>query len=187
MGCPVAQGSIKKLLSKAMSPPLFPIPFNKLKATITYADECPKSFWIDTIEIFSINLSHPNVGLGYKFMEDGKSFVFLTDNELGYRHREGRTFKQYEEFAKGADVLIHDAKFTPEEYSITKTWGHSTYLDALHLARTARVKQFGLFHHNRERSDENLDDIVRRCREIIKEEGDKMECFALTQYSELLI
>lgn len=50
------------------------------------------SFRTDSIEIFPINLSHPNVGMGYKFIEDGKTMVFLTDNELGYRHRDGRTF-----------------------------------------------------------------------------------------------
>jgi phosphoribosyl 1,2-cyclic phosphodiesterase len=187
MGCPLAQGSIKKLLSKAMSPPFFPVPLEKLKATITYAGECPKSFCVDSIEIFSINLSHPNVGLGYKFIEGGKSFVFLTDNELGYRHRDGKTFDEYAEFAERADLLIHDAEFTPQEYTITKTWGHSTYLDALRLALTARVKRFGLFHHNRDRSDGELDGIVQRCREIIGEEGNEMECFALTQYSGLRI
>ncbi len=185
MGCPLAQGSIKKLLSTAMSPPFFPIPFEKLKAAITYEGECPRSFWIDSIEIFSINLSHPNVGLGYKFIEDGKSFVFLTDNELGYRHRDGRTFEEYAEFAEGADLLIHDAEFTPQEYAITKTWGHSTYLDALKLALTSRVKRFGLFHHNRDRGDEDLDGIVQRCREIIDAQGGEMECFALSQDSEL--
>jgi len=187
MGCPLAQGSIKMLLSRAMSPPLFPVPFEKLKAAITYAGECPKSFWVDSIEIFSINLSHPNVGLGYKFIEDGKGFVFLTDNELGYRHRDGKAFEEYAEFAEGADLLIHDAEFTPQEYASTKIWGHSTYRDALRLALTARVKRFGLFHHNRDRTDGDLDGIVHRCREIIEAEGSEMECFALTQYSELRI
>jgi len=181
MGCPNAQGSIKKLLSKAMSPPFFPVPFEKLKASITYEGECPESFWIDSIEVFSINLSHPNLGLGYKFIEDGKRFVFLTDNELGYRHRDGKTFDEYASFAEGADFLIHDAEFTPQEYTTTRTWGHSTYLDALNLALAARVKRFGLFHHNRDRSDRDLDVIVEECREIIKEEGSEMECFALTQ------
>jgi phosphoribosyl 1,2-cyclic phosphodiesterase len=187
MGCPLAQGSIQKLLSKAMNPPFFPVPFEKLTATITYAGECPKSFFIDSIEIFSIALSHPNVGLGYKFIEDGKTFVFLTDNELGYRHRDGKVFDEYAEFAQGADLLIHDAEFTPQEYDARKSWGHSTYLDALNLARTVEAKQFGLFHHNQNRTDEDLDGIVEACRKIIEDQGDKMECFALTQHSELEI
>jgi phosphoribosyl 1,2-cyclic phosphodiesterase len=185
MGCPLAQGSIKKLLSKAMTPPFFPIPFEKLKATIKYTGECPKSFTIDSIEVFHINLSHPNLGLGFKFIEDGKTFVFLTDNELAYRHRDGETFDEYAGFAKDADLLIHDAEFTPQEYETTRTWGHSTYLDAVNLALTAKVKRLGLFHHNQNRDDTALDGIIQKCREIISSEGRELECFALTQITEL--
>lgn len=121
MGFPVARGSLKKLLSKAMAPPYFPVPFDKLKATVNYFGDCPPSFRTDSVEIFGTNLSHPNVGLAYKFVEDGKTFVFLTDNELGYRHREGPDFEGYAELARNADLMIHDAEYTPEQYKMTKT------------------------------------------------------------------
>ncbi|HBF43323.1 MAG TPA: hypothetical protein DDW42_06770 [Desulfobacteraceae bacterium] len=78
MGCPATQGDISKPLSRAMSAPFFPIQFDQLKAKINYTADCPICFSIDSIEIFPINLSHPNVGIGYKFIEDGKTFVFLT-------------------------------------------------------------------------------------------------------------
>jgi phosphoribosyl 1,2-cyclic phosphodiesterase len=94
LGCPATQGNIQKLLSRAMGAPLFPVPFEQLKANINYSGECALSFQVDSVEVFPINLSHPNVGMGYKFVEDGKKFVFLTDNELGYRHREGRSFEE---------------------------------------------------------------------------------------------
>lgn len=184
LGCPATQGNIKKLLSKAMGAPLFPVPFDQLRANIHYSGECALSFHIDTVEVFPINLSHPNVGMGYKFVEDGKTFVFLTDNELGYRHREGRSFEEYVAFSKDADLLFHDAAYTPEEYKIRMTWGHSTYTDALNLALAAEVKRFGLFHHDHNRDDDELDAIVQKCREIIKSKKSHMECFALTQNSE---
>ena len=179
MGCPTTQGNLKKLLSKTMSQPFFPFPFDKLKADINYSGECPVSLHIDSIEIFPINLSHPNSGMGYKFVEDGKVFVFLTDNELGYRHRNGQGFEEYSEFAQYADLLIHDAEFTKEEYEKTRTWGHSTYEEALMLALDANVKQFGLFHHNQERSDQALDDIVRSCRHTTRNRNSRMVCFAV--------
>lgn len=185
MGCPATQGNIKKLLSKTMSAPLFPVQFDELKAKINYAVDCQLSFQVDSIEIFPINLSHPNLGLGYKFVEDGKKFVFLTDNELGYRHRNGRTFEEYEEFSKDADLLIHDAEYTTEEYNSTKTWGHSTYLEALNLALSAQVKRFGLFHHNQNRTDADLDTIIKKCQEIIQNRKKNTECFAITQTTEL--
>lgn len=187
IGCPTTQGNLKKILSKAMAPPLFPLPFDTLKAKINFSVDCQISFRIDSIEIFPINLSHPNVGMGFKFVEDGKVFVFLTDNELGYRHKNGRDFEDYAAFSKGADLLIHDAEYTPDEYRTNKTWGHSTYVDALNLAIRCEVKRFGLFHHNQARTDARQDEIVQKCRDIIQTEKVDMECFALTQTTELTL
>ena len=187
MGCPTTQGDISKLLSRAMSAPFFPVQFDKLKAKINYTADCPICFRIDSIEIFPINLSHPNVGIGYKFIEDEKTFVFLTDNELGYRHKNGMSFDEYADFTKDADLLIHDSEYTPEQYKSVKTWGHSHYVDALNLAFTARVKRLGLFHHNQDRSDADQDLIVKKCRDIIKSKNRNMECFALTQTTELTL
>ncbi|HOV85335.1 MAG TPA: MBL fold metallo-hydrolase [Syntrophobacteraceae bacterium] len=186
-GCPTAQGNIQRLLSKAMSTPLFPVPFDKLNARILYDGSCPSILTIDSIQIHPIHLSHPNVGLGFKFVEKDTQFVFLTDNELGYRHKNGRSFEEYVEFARGSDLLIHDAEFTPQEYAFTRTWGHSTYLDALDLAMAAGVKRLGLFHHNQDRKDEDMDRLVRHCREIADKKGTAPECFALTQDTELVL
>ena len=185
MGCPTTQGNMKTLLAKAMDAPIFPVPFNHLKAKIDYAVECKINFQIDSIEIFTINLSHPNGGMGYSFVEEGKKFVFLTDNELSYRHRNGRTFEDYAEFSKDADLLVHDAQFTEEEYKATRTWGHSTYLEALNLAITAQVKRFALFHHDPGRTDFQLEALLQNCREILDKKKINMECFALRQDAEL--
>ena len=82
----------------------------------------------------------------------------------------------------GADLLVHDAEYTPEEYSSRFTsWGHSSYTSALRLAEESAVKRFGLFHHNQERSDDAIDAIVAECRRIISERGAALECFAVSQ------
>ncbi|MBZ0155345.1 MAG: MBL fold metallo-hydrolase [Alphaproteobacteria bacterium] len=186
-GCPTAQGAIRQLLSDVMSPPHFPVRFDEIKADVTYQGECGGSFSIDSVTVATIPLSHPNRGLGFRFTEDGKSLVFLTDNELSYRHPGGRTYEDYREFSRGADLLIHDAEYTDEEYRKTEAWGHSRYRDALHLALDAGVKRFGLYHHNQDRSDDALDTIVDDCRRIIGEKGAEMECFALTQEGEITL
>ena len=135
--------------------------------------------------ITPIALSHPNQGTGYKFEEDGKCFVFLTDNELGYKHEGGLDFQEYLEFSRGADLLIHDAEYNEEEYKKTRSWGHSFYKDALNLALDAGVKKLGLFHHNQERLDTGIDAIVNDCHEEISRRGKKMECFAVEQSMEI--
>ncbi len=187
MGCDVAQGNIHKLLTKTMSPPYFPVPFERLEADVRYSGTCRESFQIDSVEVFPIHLSHPNMGLGYKFVENGRTFVFLTDNELGYTHSGGRTFEEYVEFSRGADLLIHDAEYTPEQYRTMKTWGHSTYEEALELAMSARVARFGLFHHNQDRSDTDQERIVRKCVDTLGERKIDMECLSHTQTSEMEI
>ncbi len=135
--------------------------------------------------VIPIPLSHPNQGYGYKFTENGKDFVFLTDNELAFPHDGGRTYSEYVNFCGGADFLIHDAEFTEKEYRRSRSWGHSVYTDALRLALEAKVKKIGLFHHNQERTDAALEGIVENCRKIIGEHGEKMECFALSQQTEI--
>ncbi|HAY20982.1 MBL fold metallo-hydrolase [Desulfobacca acetoxidans] len=187
LGCNRTQGDIKNLLAAAMRTPFFPVPFSALEAEINYNDECVWSHHIGPLEVFPISLSHPNGGLGYKFVEAGKTFVFLTDNELGYQHRGGLHPREYTEFAFNADLLIHDAEYTPEEYQQTRRWGHSTYLEALDLAMQARVKRFGLFHHNQDRTDSGIDNLLEHCREIIAAQKSSLEVFALAQTSEILL
>jgi len=125
------------------------------------------------------------MGQGYRFTEDGKTFVFLTDNELSHHHRGGRSRQEYVEFSRGADLLFHDAEYTPEEYArLTRGWGHSHYLDALELALEAGVRRFGLYHLNQDRPDTGVDAMVGHCRMIVEQRGSDMECFAVSQEME---
>jgi phosphoribosyl 1,2-cyclic phosphodiesterase len=183
-GCPFARNSIKEMLSSIMTAPHFPVNFDSIRANISYQDTCVEHYTLGSMVITPIPLSHPNQGTGYKFEEDGKCFVFLTDNELSYKHEGGLDFQKYLEFSSGADLLIHDAEYKEDEYIKTRGWGHSCYTDALNLAMHAGVKNLGLFHHNQERFDDEVDAIVKSCHEIIKKSGKKLECFAVSQSME---
>jgi phosphoribosyl 1,2-cyclic phosphodiesterase len=185
VGCSYTQETIRGLLSRTMESPYFPFNFADLRADLSYQEICDDPFPIHSITVTPIPLSHPNGGRGYKFQEDGQSFVFLTDNELGYKHPGGLDFQGYVDHCRGADLLIHDAEFTPAEYPATRSWGHSNVQDTLQLAIEAEVKRFGIFHHNQERVDAKVDQIVGDCRRIIQDRGVAMECFALTQETEI--
>jgi phosphoribosyl 1,2-cyclic phosphodiesterase len=186
-GCPFAQTSVKNMISRIMVSPNFPVNFEDLKTAITYHESCDTLFALNSLEVIPIPLSHPNQGVGYKLTENGKSFVFLTDNELDYKHLGGLNYNDYVDFASQADFVIHDAEYLEEDYKRTKTWGHSVYKRALQLAIDAKVKKFGLFHHNQERSDEAVDSIVADCRRIIKEQRAPLECFAVHQDMEIVL
>ena len=174
--CPYQNKFVEKILSKLMEPPNFPIKYSDITAELSYPDACPMEFEIGSVTVVPIALSHPNGGSGYKLIEDGNTFVFLTDNELGFMHPGGMTFDDYAAFAEGADLLIHDAEYTPKEYKQYIEWGHSVYTDVVELARKARVKKLGLFHLNQERADRQMDDIVRDCHYQITAKGHDFDC-----------
>lgn len=186
-GCPYAQNSIKDILSMSMAAPYFPVDFSQLQAELTSLGVCKETFDIGPVQIRPIPLNHPNQGMGYKLTEDGKCFVFLTDNELTHRHAGGAVYQDYLRFAEGADLLIHDAEYTEAQYQLTKGWGHSVYTDALRLAMEAQVKQFGLFHHNQERSDAELDQMVDDCRRIVAGKNRQLRCFAAEAGMEIIL
>lgn len=175
--CPFDSQFVGTVLNQVMSPPYFPIQFKEVTAKISYPAACPQPFTIGTMTVTPIPLSHPNGGSGYRFEEDGKTFIFLTDNELGYVHPKGLAYDDYRRLVKGADLLIHDAEYTPEEYKTTRQWGHSCYTDTNRLATEAGVKKLGLFHLNQDRSDTEMDLIVSRCRQASK--GKNLDVFGV--------
>jgi len=170
---------VTEILGHTMAAPYFPVSLTELKSEITYPKVSDEAFDLGGLNVASIPLSHPNGGMGYKFSQDGSSFVFLTDNELGFPHPNRVSTEKYLEFCQGADLLVHDAEYTPEEYEKVKGYGHSTYTEALDLALRAGVKRFALFHHNRDRTDQQIDNLVADCRARVGASGSDMEVLAM--------
>jgi phosphoribosyl 1,2-cyclic phosphodiesterase len=186
-GSRLNKDSFRDTIAGFLVQPYFPVQIGDkdVKAKLTFKEVNGRPFTIGGITIHCIRLSHPrNGGLGYRFEEDGKSFVFLTDNELGYIHDGGMPFERYLEFSRGADLLIHDAEYTREDYQfIFKTsehpWGHSLFTDAVKLGIEASVKKLGLFHINNRRTDQDVDEMVNESRRIIRNQKKKIDCFAV--------
>jgi len=186
-GCPCAQDSVREMVSESMEPPHFPVPLHEVGADLTFRAECSKPFEVGGLIVTPFPLSHPNGGLGYAFAESDRRFVFLTDNELGFRHPGGPAFEDYVGFCSGADLLFHDAEFRPEEYDRRRGWGHSTCAEAVDLALEANVKRLGLIHHDPERADDQVDAIVAKCRDRLGQGAAVQECFAVAQGMALCI
>lgn len=185
---------IKTIFDGLMARPYFPVQLTDkdIRAQISFRRIPKNPFKIGPIKIDTIPLSHPkDGGFGFRFEEDGKTFVFLTDNELGYVHKGGCSFDEYLEFSKGADLLIHDAEYEDKEYqNILKTseepWGHSVISDVIQLGLGACVKRLGLFHLNAMRTDERVDAMVKKAKDSIARNkaesllvGGKLDCFAV--------
>ncbi|HAT72176.1 MAG TPA: MBL fold metallo-hydrolase [Elusimicrobia bacterium] len=184
-GCSFSSDSVREIIAKTMQPPGFPVKFEEISARFEFDSLCSSGCDIGGMQVLPIELSHPNNGLGYKFCEDGKTFVLLTDNELGFVHPGGKTVEDYVAFSRGADLLVHDADYTDEEYPRRRTWGHSTWRQALDMALKSGVRALGLFHHNQDRYDRELDRIVAECGRRARKAGSKMKCFAVREGQEV--
>lgn len=172
--------STRDVLKEVMKEPFFPIGLSGLNADIRFDKTLNDRFAIGSIQVEAIPTSHPGGGFGYKFTEDNRSFVFLTDNELGFDHPGSAGFEGYLDFCKDADILFHDGEYTPDEYNRRKTWGHSAALHALDLAVKARVKRLGIFHLSQDRTDRQIDRIIDQCEAALKKQNISMDCFAVS-------
>ncbi|MDD5169272.1 MAG: MBL fold metallo-hydrolase, partial [Syntrophales bacterium] len=105
-GCPFTRNSVKRIISIIMSAPNFPVTYEHINAKIVYHKTCGIEYVLKSMTITPIPLSHPNQGVGYRFTEAGKSFVFLTDTELNYKHPGGTDFDAYRDFSADVDLLI---------------------------------------------------------------------------------
>jgi phosphoribosyl 1,2-cyclic phosphodiesterase len=180
-----AQESIRRYLGHQMEAPYFPVDFSNLKARCSFQCDNPHTpdlgCQLGGLRIERIALNHPNGGFGFRFTEDGRSFVFLTDNELGFEHPGGPSPAAFADFCRGATLLFHDAQYTDVEYEHTRGWGHSTYRDAVGLALAAGVERLGFFHHDPDRTDAQLDKQVAYWQAHLKETGSSIACFAAAE------
>ncbi len=111
--------------------------------------------------ISNLKLRHPGAAFSYKIEADRKKLVYATDTEHADTLNE-----RLVSFAYGADLLIYDTMFTPEEYKSRVGWGHSTYIEGIKLAKAARVKQLHLFHYNPEHTDHQIAGIEREAKKL---------------------
>ena len=131
-----------------------------LKRITSINDLTPKNNEI-VISFIKLN-SHPNYGvMCFKIAFKDKSVVYATDNEC---YAGGS--KKLELFAKDADLLIHDAQYTKEDYlsivSPKQGYGHSTFEMAVQTAENANVKKLACFHFEPSYNDEKLKKIENK-------------------------
>ena len=104
-------------------------------------------------------LNHPGGAYGYRVTHRRRSFVFIPDNELAPPDPTvGRG--EIVAFCRGADVLCHDAQYLGAEIDERRGWGHSSVEEAIALAVEAGVGHLVLFHHDPDRTDEELDEVL---------------------------
>lgn len=145
------QGGIKNILSNQMSNPVFPVPFDAIKAKVTFQDfEAGDAFPLfDDVHIKTAELFHPNRATGYRIEYKDKVVCYVTDVE----HTIGELDKGVLNLIDNADIVIYDSTFTDEEFSDKIGWGHSTWQQGVRLCKEANAKQLVIFHHLPDHND----------------------------------
>ncbi len=115
-------------------------------------------------------VNHPGGAFAYRVHHGGWSFVFAPDSELD-PPRAAVDRRDLVDFCRGADLLCHDAQYLDRELAERRGWGHSSVEQACDLAREAGVGRLLLFHHDPDRTDDDLDGIGEYASELLEEDG----------------
>ena len=162
--------SLRDALAGQMEFTYFPVTPDAFAADIKYNSLSEGSFRIDDVTIRTRFLNHPALTLAYRIECDGVAIVYACDHEPHSRalaSAEGPITGQdrlHADFLAGADLVIHDAQYTAEEYEPKIGWGHSTHEYVVKICDSVGVKRLALSHHDPMRSDDALDRLVERDR-----------------------
>jgi phosphoribosyl 1,2-cyclic phosphodiesterase len=182
-----SEQALEEVLTHNQTPPAFPVTLRDMNAakeirSLTEADNIlidetglrltrgggqtpPEAVVIRLMKSYA----HPGGVYVYRIEWRGRSVVYATDTE-GYVGGDRRLMA----FARGADLLIHDAQYAEEHYrglngwNSTQGYGHSTPQMAAELASAAGVKQLALFHHDPNYDDETVHDLEEQAQVIFK-------------------
>jgi len=188
---------IKDSVSAQMRAPFFPVGTETWLANINYI-EPPADHKIThgPISFTYQNVHHPGTTFGYRIQVNGKTILYISDNECLFlnsaiRQKYGELNSeeqalydaiQREEYdselalIQGADILIHDAQYTKEDYKKKRGWGHSCYIDTVNTAIDAGVRELYLYHHDPNYDDTAMEAIGKHAESIIKERNSDLRC-----------
>lgn len=153
---------LQRAVEEQMADPYFPVEMSQMAAHRSFYDIDEGRIAFDHCVIESKWLNHPQGCLGFRVETGDGVFVYATDNEPG----DPVLDKAVRKLAEGADVLIYDAQYLPEEYEARRRgWGHSHWREAVDIALESGAKELVLFHHDPDHDDACVDGIVESARE----------------------
>ncbi len=152
--------TMKQRLHDQMLHPNFPVPLQVMQATLQFYDiEAVETLSVGNVTVETGKLNHPGEAIGYRVNWQGMTAAYISDTEHFADHLDDSVLW----LAREADVLIIDSTYTDAEYydpRLSKVgWGHSTWQEAIKVAKAAKVKQLILFHHDPAHNDDCLDRI----------------------------
>lgn len=154
--------ALRGRLTRYLSPPLFPVRLRDLPCRLTVHDVPLGTFEVPGLEVTAGLVCHPGPTVGYRLNDGQITLAYLSDHEpaLGVRRfPDAARWTSGFSLAHGADVLIHDAQYSDEEYPHHVGWGHSSLGQATAFAALSGVSHLVGFHHDPWHDDDTLDEL----------------------------
>lgn len=160
---PAQSRPLRELLGLGIDDPFFPVDIDALPAQLAVSalDGAPVS--VGPMRIRAVPVFHTQPCVAYRVDAGGRSVVYATDTEDPFSGKPNPVVQ----LAEGADILIHDAQYLPED--LRPGWGHSTVDTAVDVALRAGARHLVLYHHDPDRTDDALDQISERAHELVRE------------------
>ena len=167
---------LRGIFETQMGETYFPIPLEKMGAQFTFLQSEENVLALEGATVTVLKHNHPGGAYSYRIDDGDSILVFCTDIEHGDSIDE-----RVVALAQGADVLIHDSQYTPEELVRKKGWGHSSWEQAIEVAEKAGVNQLILTHHDPDHNDEFLAKVEKNCQarfpnSLLAREKMEIEC-----------
>jgi phosphoribosyl 1,2-cyclic phosphodiesterase len=156
--------TLKETLPEAVQPPFFPVHMTEFRGEVCFSDLEDSDFALGDSKVRSRVIPHRGPTLGFRIEAEGAVLAYIPDHQAPLDRRgvpDGVL-----ELADGADLLIHDAQYTDDEFANHSDWGHSTLAYAVRVGAEAGVKRLHLFHHDPSHSDRDLERLLHTARRI---------------------
>ena len=149
---------------------VFPVPAKALTSDISLhvVPDGQDSWKIGNATIRRLPMNHPGKGSAYCINDGNCKIAYITDNELYPPYKKETDFMTFVDFARDADVIIHDAQYMVADMPAKSGWGHSVAEEAVKLAMACNAKCLALYSHDPERTDDDIDAVVEHCNQFIK-------------------
>jgi diguanylate cyclase (GGDEF)-like protein len=185
------QQSLEEAMSGQMEYSYFPVKLRDLRSRIHFTELEEGFFRVGDVLVETQYLNHTAPTIAYRMSNGGATVAYVTDHEPfrradnGVLHHPGD--QRHIAFMKGADLVIHDAQYTEEEYGQRVGWGHSTLEYATDVAIAAEVRRLALFHHDPSHDDDFMERFEASARARVAEAGAQLDVFAAREGLELRI
>lgn len=162
-------GTLRELFDDFMRPPYFPVTIEQLRGDYSFHEVLKDELDIGRARVMVRPVPHVGPTVGYRVGWEGRVVTYISDHQAPLDLTS--ISEPVLELCSGADVLIHDAQYTPAEFAEKSHWGHCTIDYAIRVAQEAGVKKLVMFHHDPSHADERMDELFECARKTAGPRG----------------